>query len=129
LRTAILFLVATLTLTLAGCGPRVDVQVSVVDGRVVFDVPWSGTNGLLGFRVEDEAGAVLWDVKMSYDQGHQITYGVLPTGGNMTAQQVVPPDGAAPPEIRGRRIRVRVTYQYDDPAPSAADFEKVLQVP
>jgi hypothetical protein len=105
------------------------VQVAVEDWRVVFDVPRTDVNGLLGFRVEDETGTVLWQVETSYDQGRRITYGALPTGGNMAARQVVPADGAAPPDIRGRRVRVRVKYQFDDPAPSAADFEKTVEVP
>lgn len=130
-RTAKLLVSLVIAMSTVGCGqrPRMDVQVAVEDGRVVFDVPRSDENGLLGFRVEDEAGAILWQVKMSYDEGRRITYGVLPTGGNMAARQVVPADGAAPPDIRGRTVRVRVEYQYDDPAPSAAHFDKVVRVP
>jgi hypothetical protein len=114
-----------------GQSPRLDVSASIDEGgRVVFDVPRRGVNGLLGFRVEDEAGKVLWDVSMSYEQGRRITFGVLPTEGNMKARQIVPADGSAPPDIRGRRVRVRVGYQYDElTAASAASFEKTIQVP
>jgi hypothetical protein len=118
---------------LVGCGqrPRLDVIASVDDqGRVVFEVPRRDVNGLLSLQIADESGKVLWEVKLSYEKGPQITYGILPTGGNMTARQIVPADGAAPPDIRGRRVRIHVEYQYDEfMAPSAGHFEKFIDVP
>ena len=116
-----------------GCGqrPRLDVITSVDEkGRVVFEVPRSDVNGLLSLKVADESGKLLWEVDMSYEKGTQITYGILPTGGNMTARQIVPADGAAPPDIRGRRVHIHVEYQYDEfMAPSAGHFEKFIDVP
>ena len=132
MRTARLLILILLTVPSGGCGqrPRLDVQVAVEGGRVVFDIPRTDVNGLLGFWVKDEAGVVLWRVDLSYEKGRRITYGVLPAGGNAAARQVVPADGAAPPDIRGRRVVVRVTYQYDElTAPSAGNFEKTVQVP
>jgi len=120
-------------IVVGGCGqrPRLDVTASVDEsGRVVFDVARRDVNGLLGFRVEDEAGGVLWEVSTSYEQGGRITYGVLPTEGNMKARQIAPADGSAPPGIRGRRVRVIGEYQYDDfAAPSAGTFEKMIEAP
>ena len=116
----------------SGCGqrPRIDVSVSIDDGRVAFDIPRRDVNGLLSFRVEDLNGKVLWQINVSYELGQRIIYGVLPTGGNMDAKQVIPSDGKAPPDIRGHSVRVIVEYQYDElMAPSAADFEKTVQVP
>lgn len=128
-------LLVTLLIALSACGcgqrPRLDVVPSIDDGgHVVFDIPRTDVNGLLGFRIEDETGKALWHVRMSYDKGSRITYGVLPTGGNMAAQQEVPTDGSPPPEIRGRRVRVKVDYQYDEFAAASVDeFEKTVDVP
>jgi hypothetical protein len=132
-RASGLLVIALAALWACGCGqrPRLHVVPSLDAGsRVVFDMPRTDVNGLLEFRVEDEAGKALWHVHMSYEKGHRITYGVLPTGGNMTARQEVPTDGSAPPDIRGRRVQVRVTYQYDEfAAASAGHFEKTVDVP
>jgi hypothetical protein len=118
---------------LGGCGQkrRIDVTANVDEnGRVIFEVPTRGVNGLLEFVIEDEAGKVLWDVDLSYEKGSSVTYGVLPAGGNRKARQVVPDDGSTPPDIRGRRVRVRVTYQYDDfMTASAGHYEKTVEVP
>jgi hypothetical protein len=93
---------------------------------VVFEVPHTDLNGLLRFRVDDEGGAVLWQIDLSSEQGRRITYGLVPTSG----KQLVPANGTAPPDIRGRRVQVRVKYQYDEfTAPSAAEFKKTIQVP
>lgn len=125
MRSQELLLLVVVGVCVSGCGqrPRLDVQVAVEGGRVVFDVPRTDVRGLLGLR--DEAGAVFWQVKMDYYRGRHITYGRA----NIDAHQIIPADGSAPPDIRGRRVRVRVKYQYDDPAPSAAEFEKTVDVP
>ena len=107
-------------------GPRIDVVPFVEGNRVVFDIPRSGINGLLGIIVEDEAGHILWKVNLKYYNGRQITYGEMPRG----SKQVIPADGSTPPDIRGRRVQIQVEYQYDEfMAPSAACFVKSVQVP
>ncbi|MFL5341228.1 MAG: hypothetical protein ACJ8F7_13860 [Gemmataceae bacterium] len=111
-----------------GCGqhPRLDVSVSIVDGRVAFDIPRRDVNGLLAFRVENANGTILWHIEMNYEKRRQIIYGVLPASG----KQTVPSDGSVPADIRGREVRVRVEYQYDEfAAPSAGEFVKTVQVP
>ena len=132
LRCRLLFLLTPLLVAVTGCGqhPKLDVSASVEDEQVAFDVPRTDVNGLLSFRVEDLKGTVLWQVDMSYEQAKRIIYGVLPTGGNITAKQVVPSDGSAPPNIRGREVQVRIEYQYDEfAAASAASFVKLVQIP
>jgi hypothetical protein len=118
-------------LLISGCGqhPRIDISPTVEGGQVVFHVPFSGVNGLLKFAVKD-GETMLWDVTMSYDKGHKIVYGVLPTGGNMPAKQVFPPPGQAPRDIRGRTVTVCVEYQYDDGFSACCrSFKKVVEVP
>lgn len=116
-----------------GCGqnPKIDVTARVENGKLVFDVPHSDINGLLHFRVSNVTGKHLWSITMAYEQGKTITYGELPTGGNNTAQQLVPYDGvSAPPEIWGRPVSVVVGYQYDEfMAASMGDFLKDLNIP
>lgn len=114
-----------------GCGqlPRIDVSPVVENERIVFDVQHSGINGILGFRVEDDAGELLWDVRTSYEKGRKITYGVLPPGGNRSARQEFPPQGQPPPDIRGKTVTVCVEYQYDSPAPSSGTVRKTIRIP
>jgi hypothetical protein len=131
LRRSTLVSVSLTLLAFLGCGqrPRLDVVPTLEEGRVVFNVPFSGINGLLQFTVEDESGKRLWDVKTSYYKGHAITYGVLPTGGSTVIRQDFPPNDQPPPDIRGKTVRVSIEYQYDDPIPSARTFKKTVQVP
>lgn len=113
----------------AGCGPRIDVRVAVEKDQVVFHVPHSGVNGLLLFRVQDEAGTPLWQVQLNYEKGERIVYGVLPTGGNAPARQDIPSGTRPPPDIRGKVVKVIVDYQYDSLTPNAGVREIVLRVP
>ena len=118
-------------LLISGCGqhPRVDVSPAIENGQVVFSIPFSGINGILGFEVND-GNETLWAVNTSYDKGHKIIYGVLPTGGNMTANQTFPPDGKAPLDIRGKTVTVSVTYQYDSGFTACSGmFEKSMAIP
>jgi hypothetical protein len=114
-----------------GCGqrPRVDVVPAVEDGQIVFNISYSGINGILGFDVM-EGEEKLWSIGMSYEKGHKIVYGLLPTGGNMAAQQSMPANGAAPPDIRGKTVNVRVTYQYDSGISACAgSIERTVVIP
>lgn len=133
MRVRTIALIAAQLALLCGCSniPTVDVLPVVENGQVVFDISHSGiVNGILGLRVEDESGAPLWVVKMSYEKGRTITYGVLPTGGNMTAKQEFPPEDRAPAEICGRTVRVTVEYQYDSKmTPFSSKFSKTVTVP
>lgn len=119
-----------LIIFISGCQiARVDVSPAIENGQVVFNVPHRGINGILYFQVE-ENGETVWEVRTSYEQGHKIVYGELPSGGNMSAQQLVPEDGQAPPDIRGKRVTVKVSYQHDKGlAPSASTFEKEVLIP
>jgi hypothetical protein len=127
-----LVLGATPFVFLSGCSqvPRIDVVPVVENQRVVFDIPHSGVNGILGFEVEDESGKPLWVVKTSYEKGRKFIYGVLPTGGNMEAQQEFPPANRLPAEVRGKTVTVLVTYQYDSHmAPCSGTYRKTVRVP
>lgn len=107
-----------------------DVTARVDNGDVVFDIPWSDANGLLGFAVAEEDGNRLWEVRLPYEKGHQIVYGELPTGGNMKATQVIPADGSSPPDIKNQKVRIWVEYQYDYKLSAiSGSFEKTLQIP
>jgi hypothetical protein len=110
-------------------GPRINVYPAVENGKVVFEIPHSGINGLLAFKVQ-EGGRTVWEITTAYEKGHQITYGVLPAGGNMAARQVVPPPGKLPPDIRGKRVTVSVEYQYDYGfAPCCDSFGTAVDIP
>jgi hypothetical protein len=118
-------------LSLSGCGqnPRVDVSAAIENGQVVFNISHSGINGILGVGVKD-GDKTLWAVSTSYEKGHKITYGLLPTGGNMTAMQTIPEQGEGPPDIRGKTVTVSISYQYDRPfAPCSGSAEKALVIP
>ncbi len=133
-RIQLCFAVMVAVCCFCGCGqnPKVDVSVSVEDGQLVFHVPRSDTNGLLEFRVEDDARNVLWSIRLGYEKGENITYGQLPARpiANMAPEQLVPLDDAPPPEIWGRRISVIARYQYDEfMAPSTGTFTKIIQIP
>jgi hypothetical protein len=120
-----------LSLLLSGCGqnPRIDVTPGIENGRVVFSIAARGMNGLLGFAVMDGTNT-LWEVSTSYEQGTRIVYGVLPTGGNMAARQVVPATGVLAAPIGGMVVTVRLDYQYDAGfAPRVGHFEKSMQIP
>ncbi len=114
-----------------GCGqiPRLDVKPALQNGRVVFDVPHRGINGILGFRVQDEAGNPLWAVTTSYEAGHRIVYGVVPPGNNMAARQEFPADNQPPADIRGKTVKVLVNYQFDRMVPLGGTFEKTVKIP
>ncbi len=118
-------------LLISGCGqhPRIDITPAIENGRVVFDVPFSGTNGLLGFGVSD-GSKTLCAVSTSYEKGHKIVYGVLPTDGNMPAKQTFPPLGDALPDIRGKTVTVWVEFQSDSGLSACcSSFEKVVAIP
>jgi hypothetical protein len=120
-----------LFLLLGGCGqnPRIDISPGIENGRVVFNLATSGMNGLVSFAVM-EGTNTLWEVSTSYEKGTRIVYGVLPTGGNMAAKQVFPPRSVAPAYIAGKRVTVRVGYQYDhDFSACSGSFEKSMQIP
>ena len=128
LRGAALLIATGLFLTaVPGCGqrPKVDVTAGVENDQIVFSIACSDVNGILGFSVEDTSGTPLWKVDLNYFKGHKITYGTIPNGDT----QQLPKNGAAPPSIRGKKVRVRINVQYDDWAPSARDFSKVLDIP
>jgi hypothetical protein len=110
-----------------GCGqrPKVDVTAGVENDQIVFNIAYSDVNGILGFGVEDTSGTPLWKVDLNYFKGHKITYGKTPKGD----KQQLPENGAAPPSIRGNKVRVIVQVQYDDWVPSARHFSKVLDIP
>lgn len=132
LKQMLVFMAAMPLATLSGCSqfPRVDVQPRVENQRIVFDVPYSGINGILGFRVEDESGNPLWVIDTAYEKGRKIVYGELPTGGNMEAKQEFPLDNQPPAEIRGKTVTVKVTYQYDRNISACSDtYSKKIQVP
>jgi hypothetical protein len=77
-----------------------------------------------------EGEKTLWSVSMSYEKGHRIVYGVLPTGGNMAAKQSTPANGAAPPDIRGKTVNVRVSYQYDSGfAACSGSIQRTVVIP
>jgi hypothetical protein len=113
-------------LLLAGCAqvPKVDVTPTVKDDRVVFaiQVTEGEIDGVHGFEVQDENGRTLWDVNL--------TYGVLPTDGNMPAEQKFPPNDEAPPDIRGKTVKVILLYGYQHnlTLPLGMEF-KTLQIP
>ncbi len=115
-----------------GCGqhPVVSVSAKVEGNDVVFHIPHYDVNGLLGFEVADNQGVVLWRIKLPYEKGHAITYGVLPQGGNMAARQEIPPPPTTPSPIRGKTVFVRVEYQYDaDFAASIGSIQQQLTIP
>jgi hypothetical protein len=125
------FLWLLFSLILSGCGqnPRIDVTPGLENGRVMFNIAATGINGLVRFAVMDGTNR-LWEVSTSYEQGTRIIYGVLPTGGNMAARQVVPPSGVVPAPIGGMVVTVRADYQYDDGfAPCVGHFEKSVLIP
>src|SRR5262249_42661221 len=129
-QSAPVFCGVALSSLLLGCGqsPKVDVTAATEGERVIFHVPYSGINGILRFRVEDKEGAPLWDVVTSYEKGHRIVYGVLPSGGNMAARQEFPLDNRSPANIRGKTVAVVVEYQYDSGmAACCGTFRQVVQ--
>ena len=109
--------------------PEIDVTVAIEGDRVVFDIDHRHVNGLTRFQVHDQAGALLWDLNLSYERGHRIEYGRLPPGGSTPARQAHPPDSAEPPDIRGTTVQVSVQYQYDRPHPATSTFSKAIAVP
>ena len=123
--------VPTVLLLICGCGqqPRIDISPVIENGQVVFNVPFSGINGLLSFGVND-GNDTLWAVSTSYEKGHKIVYGALPNGGNMAAKQTFPPQGSAIPDIRGKKVTAWVVYQYDSGfAACSGSFEKIVDIP
>jgi hypothetical protein len=86
-------------------------------------------NGLTSFTVIDGTNKV-WEIKTSYEKGSKIVYGILPTGGNMAAEQAFPPKGLSPSAIIGKAVTVKVGYQYDhDWSPCDGYFEKLVVIP
>ena len=129
--TARIFFVLTVLLLITGCGqhPVIDVLPEIEKNKVVFNVPFSGINGLLNFRVTD-GHKTLWAVNTSYEKGHKFVYGVIPTSGNMTAKQTFPAQGDAILDIRGRKVTVWIEYQYDSGfAACSRSFKKIVDIP
>ena len=116
-----------------GCGHSIDVTAAVEGGKVVFHVPHSRINGLLSFRVEDEAGDLLWHAKLDYEKRDRIIYGpVLVKDHNeayMWAKQEWPGAFQPPPDIRGKVVRVIIDYQYDTLTPNAGQYVTTVKVP
>jgi len=118
------------SLLLLGCGqrPQITVTTSLLDDQIVFSFSHSQINGIIGFRVKDEADNLLWSVKNPDDQG--ITYGRLPgNGGYAKPTQLFPLDNTSPVSIRGTTVTVFIDYQYDNLAPSTGTYRKTIAIP
>jgi len=132
-RTLSLAVSALVSTVLLGCAqiPRVDVTPKVQNGAVVFDIPQSGINSIFAFEVKDEAGQTVWkiDLLAKVDTLNSITYGVVPTGKDIRASQVVPSDNLPAPDIRGKTVKVTITYQYDAWAACEGSVSRTVHVP
>src|SRR5437879_10090153 len=94
--------VAFITLSLAGCGqrPRVDVNATIEDGHVVFDVPHSGLNEIMSVRIQEQGGGeLIWHLSLGSQNAHKgslkVTYGVVPP---RETQLEIPPSQIFPPD-------------------------------
>lgn len=121
---------------LCGCGqhPKIDVTANVENGKVVFDIPYSDINGLLGFAVTDEAGKAYWIMSLPYVKANQIVYGEFPPvddyRSTSSIHQTSPAEGQEFLDIRGKEVNVEVQYQYDEPfAACVGSFKKRIVIP
>ena len=106
--------------------PWVDVRVHLNEQQIVFDITHVGIDGILGFGVENSEGRVIWAINLSYEKGHRIVYGSLPTGGNRLGRQVVPAEGQ-PEDIHGKHVTVWMLYAHD--GVMATEFRKTIDIP
>jgi hypothetical protein len=118
-------------LSCLGCAqhPKVDVVPRILENDVVFDISTSGINGILGFRINDSSGSLIWAITLDGQIINRIQYGVLRTGELAEARQTFPPDRKAPVDIRGKSVVVSIHYQYDAYAARAGTIEKTVAIP
>jgi hypothetical protein len=124
--------ISIVLLTLLGCGqhPRVDAVPEIRDNRIFFVLSTKDINRLLGFKVQDDSGRLLWDLGFSYEKIQEIEYGVLPiTSGSVAPRQVFPPEDEPPENIRGKTVIVSIEYQYDSIVARSGTFKKTLKIP
>ncbi len=106
---------------------------TVKDGKVEFGLSHGkNVTGVVRFIVSDDTGEVLWSVMASgQNPVRHIVYGVPPADPSYAGRrQLVPADGAAPADIRGRTVRVRVDYRFTTfLGPGTEVYETTIAVP
>jgi hypothetical protein len=94
---------------------QVSIRQTIANDRVEFQVILGkDVSGIAQFTVRDEEGKELWRL---YGTGSvkppKIIYGVVPTEPADSWRQLEPGEGALPPDIRGKHIKVEVSTRLD----------------
>jgi len=93
----------------------VSILQKMVNDRVEFEVVLGkDVSGIAQFTVKDAEGKELWKL---YGTGTvkppKIIYGVVPSEPADSWKQLEPSEGARPPDIRGKHIKVEVSTRLD----------------
>lgn len=93
----------------------VSIHQKMVNDRVEFEVVLGkDVSGISQFTVKDAEGKEFWKL---YGTGTvkppRIIYGVVPSEPLDSWKQLEPSEGALPPDIRGKRIKVEVSTRLD----------------
>ncbi|OWK42233.1 hypothetical protein FRUB_04311 [Fimbriiglobus ruber] len=83
------------------------------NGQIEFDLVYGReTTGIVRFIISDPDGTPVWELSGgSQNKPPKVVYGQVPVGWT----QVFPAGNVAPPEIRGRRVKVRIDTRYQIP--------------
>ena len=93
----------------------VSIHQTMANDRVEFEIRLGpDVSGIAQFNVRDKEGKELWKL---YGTGSvkppKIIYGVVPTEPADSWRQLEPSEGALPPDIRGKHIKVEVSTRLD----------------
>jgi hypothetical protein len=112
-----------ITILWGGCsgGTRKgSIQPVLKDEELSFEIDYGSSNGLLGLTITDTStGKAVWDVKLSYFSGADLTYGEVPqnfetfNGATNSAKQRIPETGDPPKLAEGNIYRIYSDWQYD----------------
>lgn len=110
-----------------------DFTPHVRNGQVEFDVLYGReATGLVKFTVSDpDTGKPLWVlVGPGQHKVPKFVYGQVPTDPVYNWTQELPADGAPPPDVRGKRVKVQVLTRFQVMfGPGQEINERVIEVP
>jgi hypothetical protein len=131
-RSALVSRFGTVAGPAAPSNTRAAFQTKVTGGQVEFEMVYGrDVTGIVRVTVTDPDGTQLW-VLSGPGQGRtpKIVYGVVPADGQFRWAQEWPVDGTPPPDIRGRRVKVRIDTRFSIPfGPGVEISEAEIDVP
>ncbi|HKB03016.1 MAG TPA: hypothetical protein VKD90_12400 [Gemmataceae bacterium] len=91
---------------------KVAIRATTSNGQLELDLSYGKeATGITTITVAEMDGNRLWEVSgQGTAKPAKVNYGQLPADGSL--KQVFPEDGSPPPDIRGKRVQVRVVNRF-----------------